>query len=268
MKFKAYQLVIDETNPEQQDIQILLQDTTIHFDYNDYHYASFKTLESGRFLWVSSDFDNVELYAEKVYNNAAKSEQKNPRTKYQFELRQQLFFCYDIKDRRFYISDHTKKGFIKKYFSDILGKPVFIKPIVASLKEYEATIHALTTVTFTQVNNLYNQDKSGLFQKQISALGLDIPESMKVRLNYGFLPLDQARKVLQELNRAFKKAQFQDLVAIGIDDSGVEYAFDFDRVYASIEVNAEKDGNGHYDPNEIKEKFIKEIQRIENLRRA
>ena len=247
MKFKAYQLVIDETNPEQQDIQILLQDTTIHFDYNDYHYASFKTLESGRFLWVSSDFDNVELYAEKVYNNAAKSEQKNPRTKYQFELRQQLFFCYDIKDRRFYISDHTKKG---------------------SLKEYEATIHALTTVTFTQVNNLYNQDKSGMFQKQISALGLDIPESMKVRLNYGFLPLDQARKVLQQLNRAFKKAQFQDLVAIGIDDSGVEYAFDFDRVYASIEVNAEKDGNGHYDSNEIKEKFIKEIQRIENLRRA
>ena len=37
---------------------------------------------------------------------------------------------------------------------------------------------------------------------------------------------------------------------------------------ASIEVNAEKDGNGHYDSNEIKEKFIKEIQRIENLRRA
>jgi hypothetical protein len=173
-----------------------------------------------------------------------------------------MFFCYDCQQRRLYLSDPTRRAFVKQYIGNSTVCPVSIKPIVASMDEFIRHLHTLQTISFTQESNLYTQIPGEIFDRQVNALGLDLPQRMKVKLEYASLPIGNARLVLQKLESSQKAAQFENIVAVGIDDKGIEQAFDFQSVLSSIDVEGEKDSNGHYDNADIRKKIIMQIEKV------
>lgn len=263
MKFRGYQLIIDEGLPGLEDLKPFIYDVQEHFDLNEYHYHSTKVFDEKRFLWVNTFYDDGNLYSEHVYNQANKEDEKNPRRREQLELRHQLFFCYDFKKHRIYLNDDTKKAFVKKYIGDSVQMSVKIKPIIADLDFFIEHLRELKSVSFVQEDNLCNKIPGEIFDRQINALGLDTPERLKVKLEYGSLPHDRARAVLQSLKKMYKKAQFQNLIAVGVDDQGLEECFDFQNMLTTVEIEVDKDSNGHYDGNEVREAFIQKIQELE-----
>lgn len=265
MKFRGYQLVIDEGLPGFEDLKPFIYDIQEHFDLNGYHYHSTKEFVDKRFLWVSTFFDDGNLYSEQVYNQANQEDEKNPRRREQLELRHQMFFCYDLNKHRLYLTDETKKAFIKGYMGESIQLPIRIKPIVVDLDAFIAHLRELRSISFVQEDNLCNRIPGEIFDRQVNALGLDLPERLKVKLEYGHLPHEKARTVLQNLKKMHQKAQFQNLIAIGIDDQGLEECFDFRNMLTTVDIATEKDDDGHYDCSEVKESFIQKILELERL---
>ena len=253
MKFSSMQLIIDDEFPDQSLFETLNSIGASTFRKGKYlhtveHYFS----DDKKYYWFYFQFDNENLYTETVVDTTDNSFRSNPRPKNQVEMRYQLFACYDLSRHLLYISDYQKKNTVTDYIEHMLQKPTVVKNVYKSIDEFASMVKFMKSVTFMQRRSLYTLSPDSIFQKQINLYGLDLPERSKIKLDYGLSPIGIVKTTLQSWNTGRENGEFDEIVIVGIDDSGLESSFNFSTMISMVEIDLKKDDNDRYDPDLVR----------------
>lgn len=260
MQFKTCQLIIETSNKIEDDMNTVVTLGNSKMIYNNEIYYIIKKIVKKKYLWLYCQYDNAKLYGDIVVDTKNEKEHKNTRKKTNIELRQQLFVVYDFDSHVLYLNNINKKNFVKKYIAEILQVEVTIKNIYASLIEFQNSIKALKKLKFTQYYNIMNAGKKNtIFMQQVNELGLDMPDKITMQIEYPNIPIGSIKNGLQNIKERRDMGIFQDIVLIGIDDTGVEQHFDFTSLIKNIDLNVEKNENERFDPAEIEKCFFQRI---------
>lgn len=268
MKFKTFQLIIQDNIPHMADLRKIAE-TEITYDKDYFHdwYKIEPFLIGDQFLWFYVQHENALLYGDTVLDGAADKELENTRPPTQVELKHQLFACYDIQEQIFYLSDYTKKGFMQHYIGNLLQKETLIKNIYSSLEEFEENIKTLESVSFVQLASIYNMCPDSMFQKQSDLLGFGVPDKLKMQAFYG-CNVDRTIKArMHRFKKMHESGNFEHIVLVGKDDKEIEQSYDFSTILESLEVDAIKDQAGRYNNAEVRDAFILAV-RIKNGKKA
>ena len=128
--------------------------------------------------------------------------------------------------------------------NDVLQKKVQIKNIYRSIDEFVETVRYLREVTFVQTRNLMNSTPESIFSQTVNIYGLDIPEKMRLKVEYGGTPIGYLQEKLYDIKRKLNSSEYENVVLVGIDDAGMEQKFNFSTMIKSVAIKAEKDENG------------------------
>lgn len=264
MQFKNFKLIIDSNIPSIDDIKKIIELGFIRVKdygkgYDWYDVINIEFIDD-RFLWVAIDYDNVNMYNEKVINIDNDLKENNPRKPSQVEMRYQLFICYDMEENILYITDDRKKGFVKHYIYGILQKEVTIGSIFSTIEDFQNNIKGIKNLKFTQIRNVSNSTPNSIFTQQANILGFDLPEKLVMTLDYGKSPVSIGKKVFQDIKQKRSQGEFEKIVLVGVDDENIEQAFDFSSMIQSIKINVNKNENNRYDEDIVKNEFLKEIR--------
>lgn len=96
MKFSAILLYVDDEFPKIETFHRLLEIGNKRYRKGNYFYTVEQEIIDNQFYWMYFQYDNENLYAQKVIDIIDDSEKSNPRPKNQVEMRFQLFAFYDI----------------------------------------------------------------------------------------------------------------------------------------------------------------------------
>lgn len=260
MKFKTFQLIIGTDHPTHEDLLKVVEYGPPVFRHRAELFEIEKSFDQDRFFWISCRFDNAEAYSDHVWNSEREEFEENPRTKSQVECRKQLFICFDSCNNLLYMSDMYKRPFLKRYLNHILQKDVAIKNVIHSIEDFQEIVRTLKSATFIQMNNIMNQVPQSIFKQTANIYGLDAPTKLILKVDYGNSPIGVARTAIQNYKQKLDSSEFERVVLIGEDDSGLEHSFDFSSVIQSLDLQLEKDENGHFDSSEVKRLLLNMIR--------
>lgn len=177
LKFKALHIIIEGHNSIYDDVEKIISFGKNKYEYNNEVFLIEKKIVDNRYLWMYCQYENSKLYGEIVLDTEKEKQHKNTRKKNEIELRKQLFLILDTESQLLYLSDITKKGAIKAYFTEELQADIIIKNLYSSLDEFQKSVKILKKLKFTQYRNISNTlDKESIFMQQANELGLDMPE--------------------------------------------------------------------------------------------
>ena len=257
MKFKMFQLLIDDKDPTLSDLETILKIGPSYVkDYYSDWYKIEMELIGERYLWFYIQHENAKLYSDTVLDGETDTEEDNPRSKNQVELKHQFFACYDLAEKHFYLSNYDKKGFVQYYIGYSIGRDVSIKNIYASLEEFQKSITTIESVKFVQHDSLYNRTPDSMFTKTSDLLGFGVPKKLKMQVDYGVSMSGIVKNKLQELKQKYDGNQFEHIVVIGKDDLDIEQSYDFSTVLELMEIDVVKNENGRYDNANVKSEFL------------
>lgn len=251
MKFKTFQLIIGTDHPTNADLLKVVEYGPQVFRHGEELFEIEKSLDENRFFWMSCRFDNAEIYSDHVWNSESEEFEGNPRAKSQIECRKQLFICFDSRDKLLYMSDMQKRPFLKRYLNHILQKDVAIKNIIHSIEDFQERVRILKSATFIQMNNIMNQVPQSIFKQTADIYGLDAPAKITLKVDYGSSPVGVVRTAIQNYKQKLDSSEFERVILVGEDDSGLEHSFDFSSIIQSLDLQLEKDENGHFDSSEV-----------------
>lgn len=261
MKFKEVQLIINDKKPTKEDM-IKIKENGLKFvkEYHQNWYEVDSCFIEGRFLWIYFEYDNSQLYNENIYNGEKDKKESNPRTKSQVELRKQFFICYDTSNELLYTTDLDKRNFIEYYMYITLQKDVKIKNIYASLEDFEKKVKTISSLRFTQIDNIINELPGSLFRQNANLFGFDLPKKMITKIEFHNEPIKKLKSKLNKFVSYKNDIKVQDIILIGHDDKGVEQSFDFNSIIKNIELKVNKNNDSRYDPIEIQKAFLDRIR--------
>lgn len=211
-----------------------------------------------RFFWMASDYDDAVRFRDYVINKKTGEKMPNPRSKEQVEPRQQFFACYDAQKHFLYMNDYNKKGFVEQYLSDTLQKEFRISNIYTSLDDFCKNIKTIRGFQYTQVDNVFSRGGT-LFSQVGNIWGQDLPSKLQLKISYGDIPIHGGGKGL--VDRICRhREEFEDVVIIGCDESGIEQTFDFSSVLKHFLIQPTKDENEHFEPDEVRELLLAKLR--------
>lgn len=210
-----------------------------------------------RFFWFSAEYDDAVRFRDYVIDSGTGERQPNPRNEKQVEPRQQFFACFDSNRKHLYISPITMKSVFKRFLVDTSKKEYQIRNIYASLDEFCSRIKIIKGFKFMQVDNLFSRNND-IFKAVTDYSGLDFPDKLQLYVSYGDIPAHKGRALIDRLHR--DKDDFENVIIIGTDDSGMEETFDFSSVISRIDIHAQKDDKEHFDPQEVKNLLLAQLR--------
>lgn len=254
-------MILENRSITQDDISKIVSSKNNKYESRNEVYLIERKCVENRYLWMYCQYDNSKLYGEVVLDTQKEKQHKNTRKKNEIELRKQLFVIIDSETHLVYISDIAKKGMVKDYLSEELKENVIIKNVYSSLDEFQDAIKCLKKLKFTQHRNIFNLlGNESIFMQQVSELGLDMPEKITMQIEYPNTLIGSLKNGLQSLKQKREEGYFEDIVLIGVDDSGIEQSFDFSSVVKKIEILPQKNENERYDKDEVERCFFEKIR--------
>lgn len=257
MKFSAMLLYVNDRLPILSVLKQLQQVARPLYRKGNYLYDIEQELVADRFYWMYFQYENENLYSNRVIDVTDDSVKENPRPKSQVEMRNQLFACYDLKNGKLYVSEYAKKAAVTNYISEMLQASVYTKNVFTSIDDFLGVATKLRSVSFTQKDNLFNRSDDSIFKKQANIYGLDLPMRSKVKLDYGDTPIGAIRNTMRDWKIKRDSSEFDEVAIVGVDDEGFEKTFDFVTMISSVEVNVIKDDDCRYEPVVVKTQLIR-----------
>ena len=251
MKFSSMLLYVDDEFPTKQVFEALLEKSSTFYRKGHFLYSVEQCFVHERYYWMYFQYDNEDLYTDTVVDTFDNSAKSNPRPKNQVEMRYQLFACYDLNRHLLYVSDYSKKSTVTDYIGYMLQKSAMVKNVLKSIDEFTSVVKYLKSVTFTQRRNLFTSTPDSIFKKQANLFGLDLPEHSKLKLDYGAGPIGIVKTTLQSWGQRRDSGEFEDVIVVGIDDTGFENTFNFSTMVSTIEIDLTRDDNYRYNPNNV-----------------
>lgn len=253
MKFSSMLLYVNDEFPTKQTFERLLAASRPLYRKGRFLYSVETSFASDNHFWMYFQYDNENLYTDTVVDTLDNAAKNNPRPKNQVEMRYQLFACYDLDRQLLYVSDYGKKATITDYIGDMLQQSASVKNVLKSVDEFVSVVKQLKSVTFTQRRNLFTTSTpNSIFQKQANLYGLDLPDRSKIKLDYGLSPIAMARNVLQNWESKHASGEFEEVIVVGLDDSGLENSFNFSTMISTVEIDLMRDENYRYDPDGVR----------------
>lgn len=253
MKFSSMLLYVNDEFPTKQTFERLLATGRSLYRKGRFLYSVETSFVGDNHFWMYFQYDNENLYTDTVVDTLDNEAKNNPRPKNQVEMRYQLFACYDLERHLLYVSDYGKKGAVTDYIGEMLQQSASVKNVLKSVDEFVAVVKQLKSVTFTQCKNIFSTStEDSIFQKQADLYGLDLPDRSKIKLDYGLSPIGMARSVLQNWERKHASGEFEEVIVIGLDDSGFENSFNFSTMVSTVEIDLMRDENYRYDPDGVR----------------
>lgn len=260
MKFKTFQLFVDKKFMELDEMKKICEDGEPTFRHNKEFFEIELEILENRFLWMSCQYDNAELYIEHVWDSVSQKRENNPRKKSQIECRKQLFVCYDCDTNVLYINDMQKRAFLSEYFSVILNKNVGTKNIIRSLDDFQQIVNTLKQVKFIQQRNIMTTSTGSIFEQTANIYGFDAPQRMYMKLDYNSTPIKKMKGFIHKLKSKRDIGEFEDIIIVGEDDNGIEHSFDFSSIIKSVIIEPSKNENGQYFAQDVKNHLLSEIR--------
>lgn len=252
MKFSSMLLYIDDNFPNKQTFEQLLQVGGSLYRKGKFLHSVEQSFISDQYFWMYFQYDNENLYSDTVIDTTDNSSKNNPRPKNQVEMRSQLFACYDFRRNLLYVSEYSKKSTVTDYIEEMLQKPTMAKNVYKSLDEFIAVVKYLKSVTFTQRRTLFTSTPESIFQRQANMFGLDLPEHSKLKLDYGSSPVGMVKNTLQNWELKRDSGEFEDVLIVGLDDTGFESTFNFSTMISSVEIDLARDENDRFNPDSVR----------------
>lgn len=259
MKFNAVLLYVNDKFPDISVFRRLIEIGSTFYRKGNYLYTIEQDLIAGRFHWMYFQYDNESLYTNTVIDTTDNSTKDNPRPKHQVEMRAQLFACYDLEKHTLYVSDYSKKATITDYIAEMLQVTANTKNVLKSVDDFLNVVTQLKSVSFTQRRTLFTSAADSTFRKQANIYGLDLPERSKVKLDYGSSPIGTFKNALRNWKSKRDSGEFEDVVIVGLDDSGFENTFNFSTMISSVEINVIKDDDYRFEPIVVKALLINQL---------
>ena len=256
MKFSAVLLYVNDNFPNISVFQRLKEVGSTYYRKGNYLYTIEQDLIEDRFCRLYFQYDNESLYTNMVIDTTDNSTKENPRPKYQVEMRSQLFACYDLERHILYISDYQKKATVTDYIADMLQVSASTKNVLRSVDDFLDVVTQLKSVSFTQRRTLFTSTEDSLFRQQANIYGLDLPERSKVKLDYGSSPIGAFKNALRGWKSKRDSGEFEDVVIVGLDDSGFENTFNFSTMISSVDIDVIKDDDYRYEPTLVKARLV------------
>lgn len=98
-----------------------------------------------------------------------------------------------------------------------------------------------------------------LFSQVGNIWGQDLPSKLQLKISYGDIPIHGGGKGL--VDRICRhREEFEDVVIIGCDESGIEQTFDFSSVLKHFLIQPTKDENEHFEPDEVRELLLAKLR--------
>lgn len=210
-----------------------------------------------RFFWLACEYDDAIRFRDYVIDAETGEKQPNPRSQNQVEPRQQFFACYDNERQRLFLSAINARSIFRRFLSDTTQRNYQTRNIYTSVDDFCSRIKTIKGFRFTQVNNLFAR-QNDIFQAVTAYSGLDVPNRLQMKVSFGDTPVHQGRELIDKLRR--DKEEFEQIIVIGADDSGVEQTFDFSSIIEKIEIDVHKDETEHYDPQEVKQLLLSKLR--------
>lgn len=156
-------------------------------------------------------------------------------------------------------SGETRNQFVisTEKTSEYSGKEFQINNIYASVDDFCHHIKYLRSFSFVQVDNLFTKE-SDIFKQVSDMWGLDAPSRVQMKISYGDVPVHRGKALIERLYR--DKNEFENVVVIGCDDSGMEQTFDFSSVIRHIEISPNRDRDERYNPTEVKKLLLEQLR--------
>lgn len=262
MTFKTFQLILGNRFLDENDFERIASFSQRYQYRNDIHSVAIKVIDK-RFLWIYSQYEDCDLYGEKIINIENNAEYKNTRKRNEIELRKQLFAMYDNDRKYLYLQDISKKAFLQTYLGEALGDEVIIKNLYTSIENFQEAIANVNSLRFVQYDQIVNRyGENSIFNKTMSILGLDFPNKLTSKIEFNPTPVARMFDALKKINTMKESGYLQEVVIVGTDDNGIEHTFDYKALIRQISLVVNKDKNHRYDDAEILEKLIEEIKNV------
>lgn len=260
MTFKTYQLRINDTVPNEKILQDLHKISIKKYEYrNKVHIIETEYNEDKKYYWAYFNGNNSNKFNSEVYNIEKDDVEINPRNKSQLELVEQFFIIYTIHDNTLYVSNNDKKCIIQSYLKDSINQDVRIKSEFTDIDKFLNSIDAIKSLRFSTKNTLFNTNES-IYNSLNTILGTEMPDSFEIKSKYNNRKLnDSIKNMLKKLNRDCKENKLETLVLTGCDDSYVEKIYSLNTYIKAIDIEVDRDENGMYDSDGVKQKVINEI---------
>lgn len=266
LEFKNSMLIIGNLSPSETDLRSISDSKTKHHRDNNVLYT-FKSEynETEKYLWLYAEYEDTSVRNEMVFDESTNLEEVNPRAASQIEFKHQLFCIYFVKSDTLYISNFQKKKMLQDYIQSTLGKSVSIKNEYKSIDEFNAKLKTLKEVSFLTKSSLFT-NKNGIYNECNDIFGFDNAESVYMKINYGRLSFGEAiASISKRMDKQQHDLQINSLVICGYDDKDIESTFDSGSYIKSISINIDKESNGLYQEEKVKQELFFKLRDETNV---
>jgi len=233
----------------------------IHEDFHvliDGIYYEVIVNKTSSYIWLSFDYGKPNPRDEHLTNIITGEKRDNEREITEAELIQQFFCLYHFGKELFYISNIKKKSIILSVLKKETNMDFELKTIKKTKQEFLDIIRNVNKITFTEARHLFNQN-SKKRQALIDLSGTDAPEEFTIEALYN--NPNAIVGFIQELFTEQENNKLKDLVIRGKDENDFEIIFNNDTFSRKIEIKTDKDENGKYIPDNVKENLLKELEK-------
>ena len=266
MTFTSHHLVINGRRPNfKGELSTLKHED--HYDYNGAHYIihNFPEAEEvgNETYWFYTEFGRGVPRSSKVYNTETGGMEDNPRTSSQIEPNQQVFALYSRKFDALYVWGGAKvTHMIQAYLTERLQH---INAVVSigkflSEKRFIESINTVRSMRFVAKHSLFGVKPSTLLdidEEERDIQGLDLPSAKETSLDikYGHAP----KSVFHSAINLLRKNKIECMVCVGAGNSHIDKVFNTDAFSEKVPVNAKKNKQGTYDPEEVRKKLMEKV---------
>ena len=262
LEFSALHLVIGEESPSAEELKPVFTEATDIYSNNETHYLISKENLDDKYFWLYARYGASLPYSLTVYNTKDETEENNPRSTEQIEPHKQLFALYCVHSHTLYLSKAKKKSWIEEYLKTKMDRDVAIKYFLKNVDEFTRTIKSVEKVKFVVKSNLFSSESGimNIFPSPKDLYGLGMPKNFTLEANFSNVDLtDTFVRCLKKMVGWKNNCEAESLVCIGRDDKNFEVVFNADSFIQKINVEADKDDQGLYEPDIVKRALIRKI---------
>lgn len=214
-----------------------------------------------RYLWMYSKSGRNMPHSNEVMNTRTQQCEDNPRSAEQAELRNQGFCLYDYVTNLLYISNGIE--FFQRILLQIDNR-LRICNLYKTRDDFLKSLKKVSKVRFVAKEDLLTW-QSDLFAASGNLFGLGTPKQLIAEFSFHYA--DATERFMQFLRgkgvSGCDTNALSSLIVAGLTEDGdrlIESTFNLKNLASSISVMANKDDDGMYNPEEVKESILSHIQ--------
>lgn len=263
LTLSKFQLIIGSQRPLIHELKKIAEVGIQQYEHGgNLYYMQLEWIESSHVLYIYGQYDNENLYYNKVVNKETREIEDNPRSRNQVELKKQFFAFYSEEEAVLYLSSLLKKGMLQQYIEDTLQIETLIKNVYSSIDEFVDSIDYLERAEFVEHRRI-TADSDSLRIRQVctDVYGLGCPERVSIKMELAMKAGIALKNIIRKLEQRFQQDSVKSVVLVGRDDQNIEHHFNLSSVLEKMVLEVSKNEDERYIENDVRLQFLERLRR-------